>query len=358
MNEIRAFRENPAATGDEISCFLDPSEILRVGALHNPYWSGEAGVLFSGDCLEILPDIRAEIVDTVFADPPFNLGKLYGKKTKDNLPEAKYLSWCKSWLKECIRILKPGGSLFVYNLPSWNIQLGAFLIDQDLTFRHWIAIEHKSTLPIEGRLYPAHYGLLYFSKGKPKTFRKIRTPILRCRHCGGEIRDYGGHRKAMNPNGVNLMDVWSDIPPVRHGKFKSDKRTANALSTKVLDRVVEMTTLPGEIVLDPFGGSGTTYAVARDKGRRWIGMDLDFADVIKDRLTLGTISPHANTDHVEGTDVGSGKGCSRLRCSGPGDREARVNGSVHGTRRSPPESSDKCPTKTTRKRGRSDSENH
>ena len=63
----------------------------------------------------------------------------------------------------------------------------------------------------------------------------------------------------MNEQGVNLMDVWTDVPPVRHGKFKSSKRKANAVSTKILDRVVEMTTREGELVLDPFGGSGTTY---------------------------------------------------------------------------------------------------
>jgi hypothetical protein len=75
------------------------------------------------------------------------------------------------------------------------------------------------------------YSLLYYKKGKPKAFRRIRTPIQTCRHCSGEIRDYGGHRNAMNPKGVNLTDLWDDIPPVRHWKFKSKKRTANQLST-------------------------------------------------------------------------------------------------------------------------------
>ena len=63
----------------------------------------------------------------------------------------------------------------------------------------------------------------------------------------------------MNPKGVNLKDVWADIPPVRHWKFKSKNRRANALSTKILDRVVEISTVPGErrraMVMDPFGGS-------------------------------------------------------------------------------------------------------
>jgi site-specific DNA-methyltransferase (adenine-specific) len=124
-------------------------------------------------------------------------------------------------------------------------------MERGLQFRHSIAIEMKSYLPIPGRLYPAHYSLLYFTKGKPKTFRRVRTPIETCRHCGGEIKDYGGHRGAMNPVGVNLKDVWTDIPPVRHWKFKSKGRRANALSTKILDRVVEVSTCPAMLSLIP-----------------------------------------------------------------------------------------------------------
>jgi site-specific DNA-methyltransferase (adenine-specific) len=167
-----------------------------------------------------------------------------------------------------------------------------------MLFRHSIAIEMKSCLPIQGRLYPAHYSLLYFTKGKPKTFRKIRTPIETCRHCDGEIRDYGGHRDAMNPLGVNLKDVWTDVPPVRHRKFKDPNRPANALSTKILDRVVEMTTRPGDLVLDPFGGRGTTYAVCERRQRRWIGIELDFCEQIVDRLN-GGLAHHRNDDLVD-----------------------------------------------------------
>lgn len=246
-----------------------PSFDLSAYALgtEKPFFQSSHGALFDGDCLAVLPHIKGESIDTVFADPPFNLDKKYGAKAKDNLPEHKYVEWCKAWLDECIRVLKPGGSLFLYNLPRWNIVLGAYLMEKGLTFRHDITVAVNSTMPIAGRLYPSHYSLLYFTKGKPKTFRKIRTPIEVCRHCGGEIKDYGGHRHAMNPLGVNLKDVWTDIPPVRHWKFKSKDRPANALSTKLLDRVVEMSTVEGETVLDPFGGSGTTFAVCEKKDR-------------------------------------------------------------------------------------------
>jgi site-specific DNA-methyltransferase (adenine-specific) len=262
-----------------------------------PHHTTELGALFAGDCLDILPSIRPEVADAVFADPPFNLRKKYGKRSNDDRPD--YLDWCYRWLAECVRILKPGGSMFVYNLPKWNIHLGAFLSEQGLEFRHWIAVEISACLPIPGRLHPSHYSLLYYSKGKPNTFRRIRTPIAICRHCGKEVKDYGGHRHAMNPKGVNLKDVWTDIPPVRHRKFKSDSRKANALSTKILDRVVEMSTKPEDLVFDPFGGSGTTFAVCEKRNRHWLGIELDFPDVIVERLESDDIKSHRNDDHVE-----------------------------------------------------------
>lgn len=279
---------------------FEPSSFIKQGALVQPCYSSSLGSLFSGDCMDVLTCIRSGVVDTVFADPPFNLGKEYGKSFNDEISETAYLSWCKNWLRECVRVLKPGGSLFVYNLPKWNILLGAYLCDLDLQFRHWIAVEISACLPIPGRLHPSHYSLLYYSKGKPNTFRRIRTPILTCRHCGKEIKDYGGHRDAMNPSGVTLKDVWTDIPPVRHWKYKSKDRRANALSTKLLDRVVEMSTLPGDLVLDPFGGSGTTFAVCEKKHRHWLGIELDFAPEIADRIESGEIHAHRNDDFVDG----------------------------------------------------------
>jgi site-specific DNA-methyltransferase (adenine-specific) len=250
--------------------------------------------------MEVLPLLKDGIVDTVFADPPFNLGKEYGKNCDDLKPDEEYLKWCMEWVAECVRVIKPGGALFLYNLPKWNVLLGAHLTSLGMDFRHWIAIEISACLPIPGRLHPSHYSLLYYTKGKPKTFRRIRTPIQTCRHCGGEVKDYGGHRGAMNPNGVNLKDVWTDVPPVRHWKFKSKDRRANALSTKILDRVIEMSTVRGELVMDPFGGSGTTFAVCEKKGREWIGTEIDFAPEIIDRIEGSEIHSHRNDDFIQG----------------------------------------------------------
>jgi site-specific DNA-methyltransferase (adenine-specific) len=56
---------------------------------------------------------------------------------------------------------------------------------------------------------------------KPKTFNEQRLPLENCRHCGGDIRDYGGYKDKLNLKGINLTDVWYDIPPVRHSKYKN-----------------------------------------------------------------------------------------------------------------------------------------
>ncbi|MYM35467.1 site-specific DNA-methyltransferase [Duganella sp. FT94W] len=264
-----------------------------------PILTTKLGQLHEIDCLAMLKGIPADTVDLAFADPPFNLGKEYSSKINDKKTEAEYLDWCKTWLDEMIRTLKPGGSLFLWNLPKWNIPLGAHL-GQKLNFRHWIAVDIKYSLPIFNRLYPSHYSLLYYVKGeRPAIFHPDRTPIICCRHCGGELRDYGGYKNKMNPHGVNLADVWTDIPPVRHAKYK--KRAANALPLKLMDRIISMASDRGSLVLDPFGGSGTTYVAAELTGRRWIGSELDcsaiserFASLQADREHLAEIQASKN----------------------------------------------------------------
>lgn len=277
---------------------FDIAQFSNNGRL-SPVYKTRLGALFKGDCLKILPTIATNCIDTVFADPPFNIGKEYGSNVNDRMDDKEYLGWCQLWINECIRVLKYGGSLFVYNLPKWNIYLANGLLDRGMYFRDWIVVDVKLGLPVPGRLYPSHYSLLYFTKGKHKTFHSIRIPIKTCRHCGGDVKDYGGHRNALNPKGLNLSDVWSDIPPVRHWKFKSKKRKANALSTKLLDRVIELTTDKGDVVLDPFGGSGTTFAVCEKKERRWIGIEIVSSNVIIDRIENNNIKSYKNDDFVE-----------------------------------------------------------
>ncbi len=285
------------------------SNIANQQGLQQIYQS-EHGILYQGDCLKLLSALPNESVDLVFADPPFNLGKQYGEGVSDRLETSEYLNWSQQWLGESIRILKPGGSLFVFNLPKWCMEYGVYLNQQGMLFRHWIACRMPKAFPRGKKMSPAHYGLIYYTKGEPAVFNKVYTPIQVCRHCKGEIRDYGGHRKSLNEKGINLMDVWdmpedvwenatetnstealwtlaeemwSDIPPVRHRQHK--KRVANELAPIMLERIVAMASNPEQIVVDPFGGSGTTFYAAEKLHRYWIGSEIGDTKPAVERLT-------------------------------------------------------------------------
>ncbi|EKN6276246.1 site-specific DNA-methyltransferase [Yersinia enterocolitica] len=261
---------------ESVNNYVDNSDVQLVLQTKN-------GKLYNGDCLDVTKYIQADSVDLIFADPPFNLDKLYPSKMNDNLKEEEYIKWTHQWLNECIRILKPGGSLFLWNLPAWNSKIANFLNGR-LNFKHWIAVDMKNNMPIQGRLYPSHYSLLYFIKGeKANTFEPDRLAAQVCPKCFGDLKDYGGYKSKMNPLGINLTDVWYDIPPVRHKKYKK-RNGANELSIKVLDRVIEMASKEGDLIFDPFGGAGTTYIIAEIKNRKWLGSEIDDCEIIKERF--------------------------------------------------------------------------
>lgn len=270
----------------EISAILAKAKLIKKdikeSSLHLPFYESKLGKLYNGDCIELFKQISDETIDTIFADPPFNLDKEYDEGVSDKNTFSGYLDWYFNWLDECIRVLKPGGSLFIYNIPKWNTYVAGYL-NNKLTFRNTIAVDMKFGLPIQNKLYPANYSLLYYVKGeKPNTFNTQRVPLQTCPHCGRELKDYGGYKSKMNPEGVTLSDVWSDIYPVRHSGSKN--RKFNELSVKLLDRIISMSTNKGDTVLDPFGGSGTTFAVSELLERKWIGFELGNCNVIKDRL--------------------------------------------------------------------------
>lgn len=260
----------PAASrGDEFS-------------VRRPFLTTRQGVLYAADCLQVLQCLKAEAFDVVFADPPFNLGKDYRNGYDDRMAQQPYLDWCRAWIRACCRIVKPGGAFFLYALPALAVQF-APIMGESLDFRHWIALTMKGGYPRGQKLYPAHYALLYYTKGPPRVFRKLRVPIETCRHCHGEIKDYGGHRAKMHPDGVNLTDFWTDTSPNRHRKFKV-RPGVNELKLVIPERAILMSTEPGDLVFDPFGGGGSTYQAAEMHGRRWLGTELHDAAHIRCRL--------------------------------------------------------------------------
>lgn len=224
-----------------------------------------------GDCLQIMSNIEDNSVDISFADPPFNLEKKYGSY-KDQRPDAEYVEWCRKWLSEMVRVTKPTGSIFVHNVPKW-LTYYACILNDIAHFRHWIAWDAMSN-PLGKTLLPAHYGVLFYTKQiKGYKFYEIRAPHKRCRVCDSYLKDYGGKKDQMHPFGALVSDVWTDIHRIRHS-VRRDEHPCQ-LPLPLLERIVLMSTDPGDIVLDPFLGTGTTGVAAKTLGRHFVGIELD-----------------------------------------------------------------------------------
>ncbi|TLD85761.1 site-specific DNA-methyltransferase [Helicobacter sp. MIT 05-5294] len=226
--------------------------------------------ILQGDCLELFQSIPNNSIDCVFADPPFNLKKKYNSH-KDKLLESEYILWCEKWIDECVRVLKDNGFIFLHNIPKWLTFYASFL-NSRAVFRHWISWE-AMTAPMGKTLQPAHYGILFYSKGEVKDrFKEIRYPHKRDRK-GVLVKDYGGKKGILHPFGPLCSDVWTDIHRIRHAKNRDNHPCQ--LPLHLLERIILMSSEEGDTILDPFLGTGTTALAAKRLGRNFIGFEKD-----------------------------------------------------------------------------------
>lgn len=266
---------------------FDAQNVISRGSMPTPNRSRVAyinrkGILFHADCLDLLSGIKNDSIDLVFADPPFNLGKNYDTTAySDSMSTEAYKNWCRVWMSELVRVLRPGGSLTIYSWPRWIIEVGSQLHTMpELEYRSLISLKMKSGFPIKRRLHPSNYCILYYTKKSAKpTFNVVRyrTPV--CRHCGREIRDYGGYRDKFrrfeDADGIpwiQISDFWEDTRPARHDK--SRKLKINELPIHIPERVILMASNKHDVVLDIFGGGGSTYQAAQMHDRFWIGCEI------------------------------------------------------------------------------------
>lgn len=227
-------------------------------------------VIHQGDSLEILRRYPDESVDLVFADPPYNLDKAYSVYD-DGQADQKYIEWCNEWLAEYTRILKPTGSLFVLNLPRWAMHHAHFL-NQHLHFQNWIVWDALSEP--RGKIMPAHYALLFYTKHPTDfTFNYAAvSPIDARRYClrASCVRQ---RKEQGNDDKAPLNDIWSDVHRIKHRRDR-DYHPCQ-LPDLLMERIIRLTTVPGDVVLDAFGGAGTTPITALQLGRRYVAMDVD-----------------------------------------------------------------------------------
>lgn len=236
-----------------------------------------------GDCVAYLNGLAGQhpegVFDLVFADPPYNLAKKYDHYD-DTLADQEYVAWCNQWLDGMARTLKPGGSLFVLNLPKWAMHHAAFLSTR-LEFRHWIAWDALSDP--RGKLMPAHYALLYYTKPGAQPVFNYTSPGKRAAADDVAPPDAPKyclrakcvkHRKAAGDDEkVELSDIWFDIHRIRH-KRDRDAHPCQ-LPDKLMERIIRLATHRGGLVFDPFCGAGTTAIAARKLGRHFVMVDCD-----------------------------------------------------------------------------------
>ena len=241
-------------------------------------------MVIHGDCIEQMRKLPSETVDIAFADPPFNLNKKYNNY-RDRRGQDSYLAWCKEWLTEMVRVTKPTGSIFVHNIPKWLTFYSSYL-NEIADFRHWIAWDAMSS-PLGKTLMPTHYGILFYARDiKRNKFYEIRYPHKRCRKCDILLKDYGGKKSGLHPFGPLVSDVWTDLHRIKHAKYRDEHPCQ--LPESVLERLILMSTDEGDLVLDPFAGTGTTLIAAKKLGRRYIGIEIDekYVEISKGKLEI------------------------------------------------------------------------
>jgi len=224
------------------------------------------GVLINGDCLDVLPKLKAESVDLVVADPPFNIGYEYDQYFDNLLPE-EYYAWSCKWIDCCVRALKPTGSMFVVIGDEYAAEL-KFALDRKLHMRNWIIWYYTFGVYSKHKFGRDHAHILYYCKDpKQRTFRAddIKVPSRR----QTLYQDKRADAKGRVPG-----DVWT-FPRVC-GTFKERNTVGHKcqLPESLVDRIVKVASRPGGLVLDPFAGTGTTLAVSKRLKRRFIGVEL------------------------------------------------------------------------------------
>lgn len=227
-----------------------------------------------GDCLDVLKEIGSETVDLIVTDPPYNLSKDYGNNN-DSWKHDDYILFSKKWLREAKRVLKPSGTIYVFMGVRYISYIYEILEkDLNMVFNSWITWAYTQGIGKTRGFSSRHEDILMFTKSNNFKFilDAIRIP-----------QKY--YRSVNNMRGANPSNVWefSHIHYCQNGRQKHPTQKPEAL----FERMILASTDEGDVVLDPFCGSGTSLRVCQQLKRRGFGIEInpEYVKMIHDRLS-------------------------------------------------------------------------
>lgn len=239
--------------------------------------------VIEGDCLSVM---RALVVPSqrfklVFADPPFNWDVAYDGM-RDDRPRIDYLNWTREWVRAAVDLLTPDGSIVV-NIPDDSVvHIHQTLTNLGLTMQKWIVWHYRFGQNTSSNFISSHVHVLYFSRDR-RCFTRNMHAVLE----ESDRVKYGDSRTQTKKEGVPgkraPLDVWygegfcrvqgnnrERWKPIIDGQ---ELKHHNQLPERYLRRVICAMTNPGDAVLDPFCGSGTTATIAASLGRPVVTID-------------------------------------------------------------------------------------
>ena len=278
-------------------------EIHTENKLKNPFFRTEYGSLYKLDAIIFLKSLQSESIDLIIADPPYNIKKAEWDTFQS---QKQYVEWSKRWIQEAHRVLKPEGTLYIYGfseiLADIKWAMGGL-------FRgcKWLVWYYRNKANMGNDWGRSHESILHFRKSKKFIFNVDEVRIPYNSHTlkypirpQAETSQYGNGKQYIwqpNPKGAKPKDVL-EIPTISNASWEKTKHPTQK-PVELIKKCVLASSNQDSIIVDPFGGSGTTYAVAEAFHRKWIGSEInsDYCDVIKNRLL--------DRDHIE--RIASGK---------------------------------------------------
>jgi DNA modification methylase/ParB-like chromosome segregation protein Spo0J len=254
----------------------------------------------TGDAVELLAAVPAGSVRLVFADPPYNIGFDYGQgKDADLLPRAEYLAWCWSWVEQIPRALTDDGSVWVLINDEWADEFGRMLRAAGLHRRQWLVWYESFGVNNPGG----------FNRCSRHLFWTVKDPARHVFHPEAVNRPsareavYGDKRA--QAGGKTWDSVWGVNPEIPRVPGTSKERMEGfptQLPLRLLTPIVRCASDPGDLVLDPFNGSGTTGEAALRSGRRYLGFERNgrFADAARIRLRAASVEGTTDGHLAEG----------------------------------------------------------